>query len=327
MTRELEIKQLNYYFSVWIAEIRVNNYVTFYDINKISEGLACQLLNLLYGYNLLNLNDEKKNMYAVDLGDREKKIAFQITSRTDGKKIEETLEKFKENKLDEEYSNGIKFLILSNEPVKLGKTNYCKIYNKFNKDEDIITEKDIIKEFVKVYDTNCTAFQNILELFREQFSSNNVKDDISDNEILEKMARCLDRPAFITPFYCENNFGDFRKAIDDTIEAINTGVYRLRDGTLIEKIYPKAMIKDDELRNKVNDVILDLMKLRNTYDTLNRKGEINRCECGNRECNVSIWSRIACDKMDNIRKDILKKFREIYPKFSTRFIDEMDILE
>lgn len=98
------------------------------------------------------------------------------------------------------------------------------------------------------------AFQNILTLFKHNFSFQSVEINVSDDQILEKKSQCLDRPAFITPFYFENNFGDFRKAINDTIEAINTGVYRLRDGRLIEKIYPKSMIKNADIRWKVDEI-------------------------------------------------------------------------
>lgn len=321
MTKENEIKELIQLFAIWITEIRINNYISFYDINKISEGFVCDFLNLLYDYNLSDLNAEEKNMCAIDLGDKKGEIAFQVTSRTDGAKIKDTLEKFKKYKLDEKYSNGIKFLILSNESVKLGRTNYGKIYDKFDKKKDIITEKEIIEEIKKIYDTRYLAFQNILTLFKHNFSFQSIETNVSDDEILEKMSQCLDRPAFITPFYIENNFGDFRKAIDDTIEAINTGVYRLRDGTLIEKIYPKSMIKNIDIRCKIDEIVLELMKLRTTYDRLKKKGDIEPCRCGNSECSVSIWSRNACAEMDNARRKILCKFKKIYPKFSVKFIE------
>lgn len=119
----------------------------------------------------------------------------------------------------------------------------------------------------------------------------------------------------------ENNFGDFRKAIDDTIEAFNTGVYRLRDGTLIEKIYPKSMITNTEIRYKIDDIVRDLIRLRATYNRLEREGDIERCRCGDDECPVSLWSREACDKMDDGRRKILKSFKEIYPKFYAKFIE------
>lgn len=320
MKKETEMKEFIKYFSLWITEIRLSNDIGFYDVNRISEGFVCKFLNLLYDYSLVNLNDEVKNMCAADLGDEQNGIAFQITSRTDGNKIKDTLEKFKKYQLDEKYSNGIKFFILSNEPVKLGRRDYCKIYEKFNR-EDIITQDKILKEIGKIYDTKYSVFQDILTLFKENLSSTNIEKNITDEEVLEKMARCLDRPAFVTPFYLENNFGDFRKAIDDTIEAFNTGVYRLRDGTLIEKIYPKSMITNTEIRYKIDDIVCALIELRVTYNRLERDGDIELCRDRDNECTVSLWSIEARDKMDDIRRNILKSFKEIYPKFNAKFIE------
>lgn len=51
----------------------------------------------------------------------------------------------------------------------------------------------------------------------------------SDDEIIGLMAGLFDRPAFYTPFHQESSIPAFKKAITDTIEAMNTGVHRLRD--------------------------------------------------------------------------------------------------
>lgn len=52
----------------------------FFDINKFCEDFACELLNIVHNYNLSNLNSERSNEAGMDLGDKEKRIAFQITS-------------------------------------------------------------------------------------------------------------------------------------------------------------------------------------------------------------------------------------------------------
>jgi hypothetical protein len=52
---------------------------------------------------------------------------------------------------------------------------------------------------------------------------------VRDTEVLAHLARMLDRPAFCTPFGQEASMADFRQAITDTIEALNTGVWRTRD--------------------------------------------------------------------------------------------------
>lgn len=80
--------------SVWVTNVQYNNCINFYDINRISEGFVCMLLNAVYGYELNNLNEQQKNHCAIDLGDTKKGFSFQITSRTDSAKIKDTLKKF-----------------------------------------------------------------------------------------------------------------------------------------------------------------------------------------------------------------------------------------
>lgn len=58
---------------------------------------------------------------------------------------------------------------------------------------------------------------------------------ISDKSILEFYAVCFNRAAFHDPIMCEGNIeDDFKKAIEDTLTALNTGVLYKRDGTLLK---------------------------------------------------------------------------------------------
>jgi len=72
---------------------------------------------------------------------------------------------------------------------------------------------------------------------------------------LALMAECFDRPAFTTEFRSES-IPDFKKAITDTIEALNTGVRRLRDGTEVGRIPRKAQLKDAAKRKVVEEVVV-----------------------------------------------------------------------
>lgn len=62
------------------------------NINKHSEGFVKRLLNLTYEYDLQNLNNEATNFPGLDLGDRSRGIAFQITSTKTSEKVNDTLE-------------------------------------------------------------------------------------------------------------------------------------------------------------------------------------------------------------------------------------------
>ncbi|MEW4278911.1 SMEK domain-containing protein [Priestia megaterium] len=162
MNQANDLKLVLQYLANWIAEITSKNIVYYYDINKISEGLAMNLLNEVYDLELINLNEIKTNHPGIDLGDATKSLlAYQITSRTDSAKIKETLEKFVKENYNKTYSNGVKFLILNFEDIKLGNTNYKKIYNKFNKKTDVITYKELVKKINDIFLKDEAKFNRI----------------------------------------------------------------------------------------------------------------------------------------------------------------------
>ncbi|WP_163869596.1 SMEK domain-containing protein [Myxococcus eversor] len=63
------------------------------DLNGVLENFFRDVLNLVRGINLTNLNADRSNEPGLDLGDETEKIAFQITSRSDATKINSTLKK------------------------------------------------------------------------------------------------------------------------------------------------------------------------------------------------------------------------------------------
>ena len=56
-----------------------------------------QLLNMVYGYTLINLNALSENYPGIDLGDSEHRICVQVTSDRSRKKVEKTITTFKDN--------------------------------------------------------------------------------------------------------------------------------------------------------------------------------------------------------------------------------------
>lgn len=197
MRNQVEVNECIGYITRWISEIRLQNAIGYYDINKISENLSAIILNELYGYKLINANSEITNACAVDLIDRGNKVAVQVTSRVDGKKIKETLIDFVKNGIDHIYTNGIKFLILNFETVKKGNCKYENIYKNFNFSSDVITDRMLIKRIDEIYQTDYAHFLSLLKSLRHEFGFENVnvKDDM---EILKEMYNCFDRPAFLT---------------------------------------------------------------------------------------------------------------------------------
>lgn len=90
------INQFNFGMSFLDAYIRLCNKTRLMDINILSEGFMCELLNILYGYELSNVNDTDNLTAGYDLFSDSQKILIQVTSECRPEKITscvETLQK------------------------------------------------------------------------------------------------------------------------------------------------------------------------------------------------------------------------------------------
>lgn len=142
----------------------------------------------------------------------------------------------------------------------------------------------------------------------EEFPEQQVHED---KRIVKVLSECFDRPAFTTPFHREVNISDFEKAMTDTIEVLNTGMHRLRDGTLIRKIPSRHEVSDKRVKEQVTDIYRSVITLRDTFIDLKKEKEIEPCSCGQADCLTYFLSDNACKQMDEIRSDIFNKFRKI----------------
>lgn len=168
----------------WLSAIKTQNALGFFDINKISEGLASKLLNEIYGYNLENLNHEKNNYPGIDLGDKTNRIGFQISSRMDSRKFMESLEKFAQGP-NKSYCNGIRFLILSlGEKPQLNKKKYMNIYPGFDSERHILTGNDLLQEIRRIYDKDRDRFFRIKEILEIEIAEKvSKKENLGTSKI------------------------------------------------------------------------------------------------------------------------------------------------
>lgn len=61
------------------------------DLNRHAEDFFKEVLNRLYGWSLVNLNEERSNAPGLDLGDESRGIGVQVTSVGTSKKVNDTL--------------------------------------------------------------------------------------------------------------------------------------------------------------------------------------------------------------------------------------------
>jgi len=96
------------------------------DIHLHSENFYLHLFNLLYGFNLENLNSKLQNVEAIDLIDHTNQIIIQVSATCTKQKVESALEK----KILNNYRNySFKFISISKEASELRKKTFKNPYS------------------------------------------------------------------------------------------------------------------------------------------------------------------------------------------------------
>ena len=86
------------------------------DASHTLEHIVARLFNALFGWKLENLNTEKSNYPGLDLADRERGIAVQVTNNGDSQKIKDTFATVNRHGLDSDFSKLILFFLLPQKP-------------------------------------------------------------------------------------------------------------------------------------------------------------------------------------------------------------------
>lgn len=112
-------------------EVEEKGRLSLLDVHTLCENFIKELLNRVYGLNLADLNERKRNHPGLDLGDRINGIAYQITADGSTAKIQDTLAQCVESKLYKEFSKIRVFVLTTKKksssliwPGKLFKFSY-----------------------------------------------------------------------------------------------------------------------------------------------------------------------------------------------------------
>src|ERR1700722_4820458 len=90
--------------SDFARKIKLRSEMGYTDTGIHAEQATIPILDAVFDLKLTNANSIRKDYPAIDLFDKEKKVAFQITASATPAKVAKTLEKFIENKLHEQYA-------------------------------------------------------------------------------------------------------------------------------------------------------------------------------------------------------------------------------
>lgn len=147
MNRKKIIERIAELFARFKAEVEGLNALNLYDINIHAENVIIPILNKVLGLNLINANLEEKNYSAIDLIDRENRVAIQVTSTSNSEKVKHTLEQYVKYKKNDEFDMLLLYIITKKQ--KNYSSNFDVIINKkfeFSPKDHIYDYENILKE-------------------------------------------------------------------------------------------------------------------------------------------------------------------------------------
>ncbi|WMJ72224.1 SMEK domain-containing protein [Cytophagaceae bacterium ABcell3] len=223
--REFELKAISNEFARWQVQIQNLNSLSLYDANLFSESSICEILNSIFDYQLANINSSFKNYPAIDLADDYNKIAVQVTSTNSSVKIQETLNKFFENKLEAKYDE-LFLLILGNKQKR-----YKKFISKedfiFDEGKHIIDFKDLLMFINKLPTKKIEQIRVVLEqqhlsktILKSKSNAVRVKRNLTlkkrlKKDLLEELDKPLWRRAIYEPYIRFKYHNIIIRSVDD----------------------------------------------------------------------------------------------------------------
>lgn len=169
--------------------------------NIIAESFCGDMLNIIYDYNLVNLNLSQGNYPGIDLGDQQLGVSVQVTSDKTLKKMKDAVERFITHGLDSKYKT-LKVCVLGEKQSSYGKVD-TKNKVQFDPNKDVIDFKDLIKNIKSL---NLEKLQMLSDLMDAEFKPLGTDAHIlkqTDKEALEVYRAAFNRPALQDPISIE----------------------------------------------------------------------------------------------------------------------------
>lgn len=190
-------EEVTKYLSIIQAYVHMQNCKGLFDINKYCEDVFCGLLNIVYDLNLINLNTIDYNFPAVDLGDYNRRICFQVTSTNDISKIRYTVDKFIEKGLNKDFDNLFIF-ILGN------KKNYTADINTegrllFNISRNVMDISDLA---ITINSFEITKINDILSYLKSTVRFD-LSDSYQDKELFNSFNNAIRK---YVKYLCDPNY-------------------------------------------------------------------------------------------------------------------------
>ena len=133
MNRNIYVTKIKTLLNILKGEIKDSGKLNLLDVNVHVEDFFRDLLNLIYGWQLQNMNQSDPNAAGGDLCSDYDKIVIQVSSTTTKDKIQSSIDKLSAEQFAE---YRFKFLRIDGDVIKLRKESY-------NTDDDIVFDPSV----------------------------------------------------------------------------------------------------------------------------------------------------------------------------------------
>lgn len=145
MNRTDLVKGITHYLILLKGKIELLNILNMQDDNVQAEFFFRDLLNLVFDYELENINIVEANAQSIDLGDPTRRIAIQVTSTSDFSKIRHTHSGFVKAGLETCYDELIVLIIGDKKTYKEKSLGGAGVFE-MSIEENVWDIKDLIKK-------------------------------------------------------------------------------------------------------------------------------------------------------------------------------------
>lgn len=194
------LDEITYRLSVVRVELASNNSLQRYNSNTSAEDFFCELLNIIYDWNLVNINNIIKNAPGIDLVDPEKQIAIQVSSQKKYEKIQDSLKKLV-NYYPEMNDCHFYMLVTTTKQGKYSKPIETNGIH-FDQKKDIWDVDDLLKEIKKLPINKLEQIFSFIEKVHGSLSIH--KPGYGGNQIY--MSECeLEKNPYLFVSYCHQD--------------------------------------------------------------------------------------------------------------------------
>ena len=141
------IKDATHYLAILSDYTHTMSNLNLNDCSVVSENFFSELLNVVYGYKLKNINLIAHNASAIDLYDITNRISVQVTSTSTLSKVKDCLQKFQAKKLYNDYDQLFVYILTRKQKrYKLESVKEAEF--EFDSKVHIIDKDDLLKKMI-----------------------------------------------------------------------------------------------------------------------------------------------------------------------------------